>query len=52
VQNFLPNNVQRNNADQEQRATNNQAFDYDLVEIIPSRFDANCYTKYRHSFVI
>jgi len=36
------------NADQEQRTTNNQAFDYDVVEIIPSPVDGNFYTKYGH----
>jgi len=40
--------VQGTNADQEQRATNNEAFDYDVVEIIPSPVDENCYTKYCH----
>lgn len=44
--------MQRTNADWEQRATSNQAFDYDVVEITPSPVDEYCYTKYCHRCVI
>jgi len=32
-----------NNADREGRASNNQAFDVDMVEITPTPVDENCY---------